>query len=157
MADLGHEREEEAEDWERWEPPACPEAGPHASGKAPRAGQPPFLRGLFPKALDTSVLIFSNQRPSLQVPAGQEECCSVASPTLWGSLLRRRGWRPQRLLEQVQGPGKSMIYNAGCPWERGLMPPPCCPVNPPLLFLSLDAVHMCVQTQGTCIPVYNSS
>lgn len=27
----------------------------------------------------------------------------------------------------------------------------------PRLFLSLDGVHMCVQTQGTSTPVYNSS
>lgn len=157
MADLGHEREEGAEDWERWEPPACPEAGPYASGKAPRAGQPSFLRGLFSKALDTSVLIFSNQRPSLQVPAGQEECCSVASPTPWGSLLRRRGWRPRRLLEQVQGPGKSMIYNAGCPWGRGLMPPPCCPVTPsPALSFFGRCAHVCANT-GEKYTFYNSS
>lgn len=94
MADLGHKSQEGAEDWERRELPICPEAGQHTSGKAPQAGQPLFLRGLFPKALDTSVLIFSNHRPSLQVPAGQEECYSTASLILWGSLLRRKGWRP---------------------------------------------------------------
>lgn len=148
MADLGHKSQEGAEDWERREPPICPEAGPHTSGKAPQAGQPPFLRGLFPKALDTSVLIFSNHRPSLQVPAGQKE-----GPHSVGVTAEEKGLAALKAVRAGAGARKVHYLQCRVPEGKGTYASSLLPGYPtPDSFFGRCA-HVCANTgdKYTCL------
>lgn len=89
-------------------------------------------------SLDASVLIFSNHRPSLQVPAGQRK-----DPTPVGSA-ERRGWRPLKAVRAGAGTRKFHYLQCRVPEGKGLTPPSCCPVTPPPTLSFLWTVCTCV-------------